>query len=57
MKKIYQSPQTQEVTIETQQFVATSSLDGQQEKGNFSVTTSEEEYNGEGASRYYDDWD
>ncbi len=57
MKKIYQSPQTQEVNIETQQFVANSTLEGQQANESFSITTSEEEYNGDGASRYYDDWD
>ena len=57
MKKIYQMPLTQVVNIETQKFIAGSKFDGQEVNDSFNITPTDEEYNGEGASRYYDDWD
>ena len=58
MKKTYMNPQVQVVSVTTQHFIATSNLEGQQANSSFSVSFSEEEYDGEGASRrggWFDD--
>ena len=50
-------PLTQVVTIETQKFIANSQFNGQEGSDNPTITPTDEEYEGGGASRYYDDWD
>lgn len=57
MKKTYIEPLVQLASVETQEFIAASSLDGQQDSDNPSVSLTEHEYSGEGASRRGSFWD
>ncbi len=57
MKKTYFQPQTLVVTVMTQGMLAASKLDGQEGQDNVSVTLTETEYEGEGASRRSSVWD
>jgi hypothetical protein len=57
MKKKYISPNTYVVRLATQKLLALSDLTGMQENESFSVSVSNEEFDGEAASRQFNVWD
>lgn len=56
MKKVYNAPKTEEINLNMESHLLDGSIQGLGDN----VTVNgfdDDEYNGEGASRYYDDWD